>query len=394
MNNLFDSFSNFIIQGLKTPWVRESIPRRRVLLAEKYLSGYLEIEKSLKTIRGVFERAGVKPPGFNLSGFLEVDAPRIKDLETAYMNRAIGESGKDVQAMHRELSGDKTYVFNTNRPDPCDAELFKQLANIKVRIVEAEDRKLLLEQWTGKKSAAEQSRDASLRQAQEATRDMKKEVDVYVPGVGDVKSKVVAVPGRIWDSLCENYEAAYAWGNVRLEGSQVYEDAIVGQQERIEKLTKEYADARERGKESMGTCLAQAPQGSIQVSNASPTEGDPVSARLVLTKGQTPKGAQWKWQSTGGIEIGNASGEQASLTARSSGTVTATLVMAGKTLATLQKTVTVKAKDKKDDKKTDGDAGKDKTDPGKTDLKYVPACSYTYSAWGECAGQRKSRPGR
>ena len=391
VNNLFDSFSNFIIQGLKTPWVRESIPRRRVLLAEKYLSGYLEIEKSLKTIRGVFERAGVKPPGFNLSGFLEVDAPRIKDLETAYMNRAIGESGKDVQAMHRELSGDKTYVFNTNRPDPCDAELFKQLANIKVRIVEAEDRKLLLEQWTGKKSAAEQSRDASLRQAQEATRDMKKEVDVYVPGVGDVKSKVVAVPGRIWDSLCENYEAAYAWGNVRLEGSQVYEDAIVGQQERIEKLTKEYADARERGKESMGTCLAQAPQGSIQVSNASPTEGDPVSARLVLTKGQTPKGAQWTWQSTGGIEIGNATGEQASLTARSSGTVTATLVMAGKTLATLRKTVTVKAKDKKDDKKTDGDAGKDKADPGKTDPKYVPACSYKYSAWGECVRATKKQ---
>jgi hypothetical protein len=90
VDKIFDSFSNFIIEGLKTPWVRESIPRRRVLLAEKYLNGYLEIEKSLKTIRGIFERAGVFPPGFNLSGFLEVDAPRIKDLETAYVNRAIG----------------------------------------------------------------------------------------------------------------------------------------------------------------------------------------------------------------------------------------------------------------------------------------------------------------
>ena len=218
---------------------------------------------------------------------------------------------------------------------------------------------------------------------------MKKEVDVYVPGLGDVKSKVVAVPGRIWDSLCENYEAAYAWGNVRLEGSQVYEDAIVGQQERIEKLTKEYADARERGKEPMGTCLAQAPQGSIQVSNASPTEGDPVSARLVLTKGQTPKGAQWTWQSTGGIEIGNATGEQASLTARSSGTVTATLVMAGKTLATLQKTVTVKPKDKKDEK-TDGKTD-DKTGDKKETAVTAPTCSYEYTDWGECSRATKKQ---
>ena len=172
---------------------------------EKYLNGYLEIEKSLKSIRSVFERAGIHPPGFNLSGFLEVDASRIKDLEAAYMNRAIGETGKDVQAMHRELSGDKTYGFNTSQPDPCDAELFKQLAGIKVRIVEAEDRKLLLEQWSGKKSAAETSRDASLRKAQDATKGMK-------------TGSVVTIPSAVWDSLCENYEAAYAWGNVRLGG--------------------------------------------------------------------------------------------------------------------------------------------------------------------------------
>ncbi len=355
VNKIFDSFSNFIIQGLKTPWVRESIPRRRVLLAEKYLNGYLEIEKSLKTIRGVFERAGVNPPSFNLSGFLEVDAPRIKDLEAAYLNKAIGETGKDVQAIHRELSGDNAYVFNSNRPDPCDAELFKQLANIQVRIVEAEDRKLLLEQWTGKKSAAERSRDASLRKAQDATQGMK-------------TGSVVTIPSAVWDSLCENYEAAYAWGNVRLEGSQVYEEAIVGQTERIEKLTKEYADTKEKGKEPMGTCLAGALQGSIQVSNAAPTEGDPASARIVLTKGQTPKGAQWTWQAAGGIEIGNTTGEQASLTARSSGTVTATLVMAGKTLATFQKTVTVKPKDKKDGN-TDGKTD-DKTERQEGDRRY------------------------
>jgi len=39
------------------------------------------------------------------------------------------------------------------------------------------------------------------------------------------------------------------------------------------------------------------------VSNASPAEGDPVSAKIVLTKGQAPKSARWTWESTGGLEL-------------------------------------------------------------------------------------------
>ena len=60
--------------------------------------------------------------------------------------------------------------------------------------------------------------------------------------------------------------------------------------------------------------------------------------------------------------------------------------------------IQVKKEDKKDDKK-DGVAvapvapGTDKADPGKTGAKYVPACSYTYSVWGECSqGDEKADP--
>jgi hypothetical protein len=344
VEGIFNSFSNFVVQAFKSPWVRESFPRRRVQLAERYLAGYLEVEKSLQKIREVFKQAGVFAPGFNLSGFLEIDAPRIRDLETAYVNRALGEPGQAVQQIHREKSGDANYVFRLSQPDPCDAELFKQLAGIMVRIVEAEDRKLLLEQWTGKKSAAEQSRDESLRRAQDATESMK-------------TSSVVTMPAAVWDSFCENYEAAYAWANVRWEGSQVYEDAIRGQQERIEKLNAEYAVARDRGADTLGQCVAQAPQGSIQLSNANPNEGDTVTAKIVLSKGQTPKGAEWTWQATGGLELANTSGEQTNLTARSSGSLSATLNLGPKRLGQLQAAVTVKpkeTKDPKEEKKPDG----------------------------------------
>jgi hypothetical protein len=59
-----------------------------------------------------------------------------------------------------------------------------------------------------------------------------------------------------------------------------------------------------------------------------------------------------------------------------------------------------KKDDKKDGKKDDKKDGvvvapvapdKDKADPGKTDAKYVPACSYTYSAWGECSRATKKQ---
>ena len=332
VNTIFTSFSTFVTESLKSPFVRESIPRRRVQLAQRYLNGYLEIEKSLQAIRGIFDQAGVPAPSFKLSGFEEIDGPRIKDLETAYINRALRETGQDVQAIHREAAGDAKYVFNPNQPHPCDAELHKTLANIMVRIVDSEDQRLVLEQWTGKKSAAEKSRDDSLRKAQAA--------------IGANKG----LPAEILESVSTNYEAAYAWANMKWEGSQVYQEAIAVQKARLERLNKEYEAAKTKGRQQMAACLASMPDGAIQLSNANPKEGESLTAKAVLKKGQIPNGARWQWQAAGGIQLKGSAGEEVGLVARQNGTVTAILVQNEKILLQLQAAVSVKPATKPDEK--------------------------------------------
>ncbi len=314
VNDLFNSFSNFVVQLAKNPWVRESIARRRVQHAEKYLQGYLEIEKSLSSIGKVFDKAGVQKPKFNLTGFLEIDGPRIRDLEAAYNNKALREVGLAVQDLHREFSGDPGYLFNPNSPDACDAELFKQLANIRVRIVEAEDRKLLFEQWAGKQSAALASRDQSLRRAQESADAAKGQ-------------SVITIPSAIWQETCEGFESAYAWTNGTIEGTEgTFAEAIQLQSERIARLNAEYTTTLKAGRGPMEECLAKVPSGKIELSIAAPKIGERVNARLVfLAGGKTPVGGEWNWTATGGVNLVGRQGESVDLSASSAGTLTAHL---------------------------------------------------------------------
>lgn len=380
VNDLFNSFSNFVIQLAKNPWVRESIARRRVEHAEKYLNGYLEVEKSLTAIRRVFDKAGVPPPKFNLTGFLEIDGPRMKDLDAAYTNKAIRETSMDVQKLHREITGDPAYVFNTNTPDACDVELFKQLASIRVRQVEAEDRKLLFEQWRGKSSATLKSRDESLRKAQEAVDAAKSQVNVVKAQpvtppqtkvdaaksdkkAEDVKANqtitnraqnaiaagiegfqsVVTVPPAVWNGLCENYEAAYAWTTATIEGTgEAYDEAIQVQTERIERFKAEYSRTLEAGRKPMQECVTVVPSARIEVDKIEPAKGDTVTSRVVFTRGKTPSGGEWTWTSSGGLTLAQTSGESVGLKAESNGTVTAVLRLGGKELTRVTSAISVR----------------------------------------------------
>lgn len=325
----FMSFSGFVTEAIKTPWVRESLPRREVMLVEKYLAGYLGIEQSLKRIQSIFQQAGIHAPSHNLSGWLEIDAPRIKDLEAAYANRAVGDVAREVQRIHREASGDDTYVFKAAQPDPCDAELFRTLSGIMVRIIDAEDRLLLLQQWSGKKSAAETSRDEKLRTAQKATEDMKKSVEIWIPGYSDMfgpwKSTVGALPGQLWDGLATSYEEAYAWAHLTWEGSQVYGSEAVGVAERIERLKDDYTRAVEDGTQKMGDCVRKTLKCALKLSDPTPKKGARITATATVSPTEAPRNATWSWSGSGGVAVASSAGNQATLVANGQGTVALTI---------------------------------------------------------------------
>ncbi|MGE5843698.1 MAG: hypothetical protein ACM32K_02265, partial [Syntrophaceae bacterium] len=103
------------------------------------------------------------------------------------------------------------------------------------------------------------------------------------------------------------------------------------------------------------------------------------------------------WKTSGGVAASSRAGQEITVKVASEGTVTVELLdyfdpRLAKVLVTASAAVKPKKKeDKKDDKKTGDDEGKDKTDPGKTDPKYVPTCSYQYSAWGECSRATKKQ---
>lgn len=321
VRDIFKSFSSFVTESIKTPWVRESLPRRQVMLAERYLAGYLEIEASLKRIADIFAQAGIRPPRHNLSGYLEIDAPRMKDLESVYATQAIGVPARDVQRLHREVSGDASYAFAPASPHPCDAGLFKTLSGIMVRVVDAEDRRLLLDQWSGKRAAAETSRDEKLRAAQQATEEMKKSVEITIPGYGPWNSTVGALPGRLWDGLGDGFEEAYAWANVKWEGSEVYGQQAQALADRIARLKAEYAQALQDGEKAMADCLRQSLQCSVSIADASPAKGAQVAARAETRPAAPPSTARWEWTGEGGVRVVSGEGAAASVAADGPGRV-------------------------------------------------------------------------
>jgi hypothetical protein len=250
---IFNAFSNFMMEMVKTPFVREGLVRRRVMLAEKYLRGYILIERQLESIREVFEIAGVRPPPHNLTGYLDIDMPRIEDLATTYPRLAITQPRKDVQALLRELSEEDDWVFNPEDTTACGHELFQQLAGIQVRIIDATDRKLMIEQWAGKKSAATATRDRAFAEIQDSTE---------------------TIPQSMWGGLTDSFESAYAWTNMKWQGGEVYDTQIEGLEERIATLEAQYEDALFDAQDDLIDCIGD---GDEEVDEDDPDESEPVA---------------------------------------------------------------------------------------------------------------------
>ena len=264
VNVIYESFLRWSFENIKSPWVRHSIPRRHVDLARRYLKGYLAIEKSLEEIKELFEKAGLRPPKkFNLTGYLEIDSKRIEDLVRAYQG-ALGQAHRDALAIYRQVTGSTGYM---DMKDPCNLALFQKLANIQVRLVFVRDFMLLLDQWMGKKSAAEKSRDEALQQA--------------LDSVNRNQPILVAV----WQKLSSSYEEAYSWANMKWEGSPVMAGTRELLVKRIEKMKKEYEAAKAQGAKELADCAGKV---LVHLLRRDPQGGpeSPISGAVVGIKGQ------------------------------------------------------------------------------------------------------------
>ena len=101
------------------------------------------------------------PSKYWLSGFLEIDRPRIADLERAYL-LAITTAEGDLKLAAATLK------IPYDRSDPCQGKIFRDLAQQQVTIVYARDYELLLSEWAGSVDAAERSRNEALARIQSA----------------------------------------------------------------------------------------------------------------------------------------------------------------------------------------------------------------------------------
>ena len=269
VNDMFDSWTGWAFHNVKRGFDRHSIPRQRLNLAERYLEGYKQIEAAVKKIKGGILKHGLKAPEhFSLTGYLSIDKPRIDDLESAYVN-AIAKAGTDTKDNAREVFGIK-HVFDLD--DPCDSAIFKKLAQLQVNIMHANDWLLLVEQWSGKKSAAFKTRDQELARALDAA--AKQENNAQYLGTGLLSSTekkylgtdylkriqkalkldaVLFLPLDDVRRIYAAYEEAYAWAHMKWEGSTVYNRAKTTFKQRVKKLTKQYERAK---KEAIETRLA------------------------------------------------------------------------------------------------------------------------------------------
>ncbi|KIX14403.1 VWA domain-containing protein [Dethiosulfatarculus sandiegensis] len=237
---IYESFVKWATEKIKSPWTRHSLPRRHVELAKKYVHGYTLIDESLDTIRETIKKAGLKPPEkFHLTGWLEIDRKRVDGLVNAYRN-ALVEAKKDVEQTHAQAAGLTAYKFDPK--NPCDQALFLKLARLKVIMVHSRDMMLLMEEWAGKSSAADKSRDEALQNA--------------LDQVDNAPQPLWSLPLQTWSALSSTFEEAYSWAHVTWEGSQVLLTARDTIEKRIEQKKKEYEEAKAQGLKDMIKCLA------------------------------------------------------------------------------------------------------------------------------------------
>jgi hypothetical protein len=157
-----DEIHNSCFGLVKGVWDEHSRPVQRLDLAKTFADGYAAIETSISDIGELCRRYGVSPPSkYWLSGFLEIDRPRIADLERAY-RLAITTAEGDLKWAAATLK------IPYDRSDPCQGKIFRDLAQQQVTIVYARDYELLLSEWAGSVDAAERSRNEALARIQSA----------------------------------------------------------------------------------------------------------------------------------------------------------------------------------------------------------------------------------
>ncbi len=391
--DIFKSFGSFVTKAFTFPWVRDSLSLQQVKLQKRYYDGFLEIQDRIKNIALKMEELGLNPPtSFHLTGFLEVDGPRMKDLENAYLVQGIGQARKDAASIHK--SAGLTEAFDMKKD--CGQELFVKLARIQVALVHAQDLKLLMVRWQGKKSAAMASRDAEFERVKQSITDSR-------------------LPSSAWDKLSRNFEACYAWSSASLPGSggyEVYSDAQDAIESQMAKLEKQY-------KKIMGTSRDEYLNCKGAFVDVKVTINGPVTLKtgesgtfkgMIKEKTGSIKQLKWKWRvngkplsSTTDTQIAKSSKPGIyNIEAEISGLVGSER----KILATGSHTVIVKTAEQisghSNGDGTGTNGGKDTILNGeKGDLvpikkeeakkKATPSCSYKYSEWSECNREVKKQ---
>ena len=280
--DIFKSFGSFVTKAITFPWVRDSLSLQQVKLQKRYYDGFLEIQDRIKNIALKMEELGLNPPtSFHLTGFLEVDGPRMKDLENAYLVQGIGQARKDAAFIHK--SAGLTEAFDMKKD--CGQELFVKLARIQVALVHAQDLKLLMVRWQGKKSAAMASRDAEFERVKQSITDSR-------------------LPSSAWDKLSRNFEACYAWSSASLPGSggyEVYSDAQDAIESHMAKLEKQYKKIMGTSRDEYLTCKGA--HVDVKVSINGPVtlkigESGTFKGMLKVKTGSI-KQLKWKWRVNG-----------------------------------------------------------------------------------------------
>jgi hypothetical protein len=244
--DIFNSLSSFARKALTSPWIRESLRLQKVNLQKKYLEGYLEIEAHIQDMNRRLRQVGVNPPrNWNLTGYLDIDGPRIDDLKNAYLSQGLHRARKDARSILKKAGGQGKLDLS----DPCDAQLFHKLVKIRVSLVHRRDLKLLMAQWQGKELIAAQSRDQALAEAEQEITDQ----SIFFAAM---------------DRLARAHEEAYAWASASLPwsgGYEVYAQAEEAVHTQIAKLEAEYARALEQGAKEYQACRGEEPGPAVSV---------------------------------------------------------------------------------------------------------------------------------
>jgi hypothetical protein len=381
---------------IKNVWEQESLPLSKLRIYEHYVKTYRTIAGKLRRVNDLFREcsAPFAPSSWHLTGFPEFDVDRVNTLLSSM------ENGRKsvVEYIEKLLKDFDQPVTKYDPSNECHKKTFDVLAPLRYKVAFVENLILYYKQladgestWGSAYDAAKQryaqQRDALMKQAAKSSRDLVESAafsEAFMTYVASIPYGLASKESDLYRSTARDYE-------VRLPGDQ-----------------KEYEMATwttGTGGKTLQGCLLAALKVEITLSESQPEEGQEIKASVRLTGGTPPKENYWHWKTSGGLTPSSRAGQEITVRVASEGTVTVELLdyfdtKLAKVLTTASAAVKPKKKEgKKDDKKDDKKdgvvippvaPGTDKADPGKA-AKYVPACSYTYSAWGECSRATKKQ---